>query len=87
MRALTEEFLLRHLNDGAIGGLLLRLDIAAVFLALDALCGRIIDHRDRPGDWELGVLVMEAEVSKCRSVEIEKILPADWAPLLLQRSA
>ena len=35
MRALAEEFLLRHLDNGAIfGGILLGLDTATVFLAL-----------------------------------------------------
>lgn len=37
MRALAEEFLLRHLDDGAIGGFLLGLDIATVLFALESL--------------------------------------------------
>lgn len=43
MRALAEEFLLRHLNDGAIiCGLLLRLNGAAIFLTLNALCRGVL---------------------------------------------
>lgn len=42
MRALAEEFLLRHLDDGAIGGFLLGLYIATVLFALGALCRRIL---------------------------------------------
>lgn len=72
MRALAEEFLLRHLNDG-IGGFLLGLYIATVLFALDALCRYLLG-----GHFEL--TKVKREIEKVEVDEIEKIPAPPFTP-------
>lgn len=81
MRALAEEFLLRHLDDGAIGGFLLLLYFATVFFTLDALCRWILSgHCEDLTTWgESG----KVEKSKKTEVdEFEKIPAPPFTPQL-----
>lgn len=73
MRALAEEFLLRHLDDGAICGFLLGLYFATVFFTLDALCRWVLGgHCEEQTTF--GSRGKSREIEKAE-VEIEKIRP------------
>lgn len=76
MRALTEEFLLRQLDVGniGIGGLLLRRQCLAVFLALLTLYGRLCRHF---GEW-IEEIASQGKVKKrCSSRRREQFA---WSP-------
>lgn len=78
MRALAEEFLLRHLDDGAIGGFLLGLYFATVLFTLDALCRWVLGgHYEEQTTWGSRG---SREIEKTEVDEIEKIPAPPFTP-------
>lgn len=80
MRALAEEFLLRHLDDGAIGGFLLSLYFATVLFTLDALCRWVLGgHCEDLTTWGSRE---SREIEKTEVDEFEKIPAPPFTPQL-----
>lgn len=78
MRALAEEFLLRHLDDGAIGGFLLSLYFATVLFTLDALCRWVLGgHCEDLTTWGSRE---SREIEKTEVDEFEKIPAPPFTP-------
>lgn len=74
MRALAEEFLLRHLDDGAIGGFLLGLYFATVLFTLDALCRWVWGgHREDLTTWGSREAEKQGKVEKSKRSKSAKL--------------